>query len=923
VLKVALNSVDSVHQQERPFCRHNYENHKKGGMKLILLTVFTLFETLSAQTIVAGGGAPPVYRGFQSLATSATLGGVTAVAIGQDATVYIIDASYHVILSVSPNGNIALIAGTGSFGYGQPDGPATQVSITPGAIAADPLGSVYFSEGYRIRKVSHGLITTVAGTGTSGFFGDGGPATAAQLAGPSNLACDPSGNLYFSDVTRIRKISTSGTITTVAGNGTVATGGDGGLATAANLVNVGGLAFDASTSYIYFSQSPNTIRRFKEGSTIEEYAPNPSCLLCGLDFNTFGPIAVDHSGTVFVVEYGFLAFPVGQIGIVSPNGTITAVAGDFGQGYSGDGGPAISASIYPSGIGLDDAGNLYVADVSNFRVRKITNGIITTIAGTGNYRFTGDGGPATEAQLWDPGPLAADSMGDLYIADRQNYRIRKVNSSGTTTTIAGNGIDSSAGDGGSALAASFSYVGGIALDLTGNLWISDQNRIRRITVGGLISTVVGQTQAGFSGDGGAALAVTLNGPTALAFDGSGSLYFVDAGNYRVRKLSAGGIVSTVAGNGNYTASGDNGPAISAGMYPTGIAVDASGSLYISDIIAGTIRKVTNGIITHFAGGGSGGDGGPASTAGIFPQDIALDTTGNLYVCEGVGVRRISSSGIIGTLTANTGCSGLTTDSNGNLYASEPNVVYEIVAAPLLQPQINIGGVTLGGGFTPGTVVPGAILSIFGSNFSSIESTPAGPPLPTNVGGVQVLLNGEAAPLFYVSPTQLNIQAPFDLVVGQTVVVIVQNGGGQSPPQILRVASYQPGIFTISGFGNQGAILIAGTDIVAMPVTPGIPSSPVKAGASISVFATGLGLTDPTVPTNSAAPTTTLATVRTAVSVTVGGLSATVTFAGLTPGFMGLYQVNAILPSGVPTGNAVQVVLIQGGITSNTATLAIQ
>src|SRR5439155_1177468 len=252
-----------------------------------------------------------------------------------------------------------------------------------------------------------------------------------------------------------------------------------------------------------------------------------------------------------------------------------------------------------------------------------------------------DGGAATNASLNSPASVAQDASGNLYIAEYANHRIRKVTAAtGIITTVAGNGINSFAGDGGAATSASLSSPAGVALDASGNLYIADyfNNRIRKVdAASGIITTVAGNGSFGFAGDGGAATSASLSGPAGVAVDAGGNLYIAAYSNHRIRKVDAAtGIITTMAGNGNPTFAGDGGAATSASLnFPASVALDASGNLYIADPNNNRIRKVAaaTGIITTVAGGGSSlGDGGAATSASLYdPTALALDASGNLYI----------------------------------------------------------------------------------------------------------------------------------------------------------------------------------------------------------------------------------------------------------------------------------------------------
>ena len=293
-------------------------------------------------------------------------------------------------------------------------------------------------------------------------------------------------------------------------------------------------------------------------------------------------------------------------------------------------------------MALDGSGNLYIADTNNQRIRKVdSSGVITTVAGTGTYGYSGDGGEATAARLRSPSGVALDALGNLYIVDTDNQRIRKVDTSGVITTVAGTGTDGYSGDGAAATAARLNSPSGVALDGAGNLYIADTNndRIRKVDSSGNISTVAGTGTYGYSGDGGEATAARLRSPSGVALDALGNLYIADKSNHCIRKVDSSGNISTVAGNGTGSFGGDGAAATSAALWnPWDVAVDWAGNLYIADRGNQRIRKVDSaGVITTVAGTGTGsfgGDGSAATAAQLNgPEDIALDALGNLYIAD--------------------------------------------------------------------------------------------------------------------------------------------------------------------------------------------------------------------------------------------------------------------------------------------------
>ena len=462
-------------------------------------------------TTVAGNGTAG-FSGDNGLATSAQLylGGVEGIALDSAGNLYFADAANQRVRKVS-NGVITTVAGNGTQGSSGDNGPATSAQLSvPAGVAVDNTGSLYIAEfsGFRIRKVSNGVISTFAGSGTFGFssgnIGDNGPATAAQLFSPTGLALDPAGNLYIADAGLVRKVS-NGVITSVAGGGTFV--GDTGQALNALFSVPVGVTVDSAGNVFVADEENALIRKISSG--IVTSVPVSLSLPEG--------VATDASGNLYIADSGN-----SQILEVSNGVTSTAVGNGLNR---------------PVGIAVDAAGNLYIADTGHNQIRKVSNGVTTTIAGSGTAGFGGDNGLATNAQLNNPTGVAVDSAGNLYIADYANHRVRKV-SNGVITTLAGNGTAGFGGDNGPASDAQLNNPQAVAVDSARNVFVADRLnfRVRKVS-NGVISTVAGNGTPGFSGDGGSATGASLNGPVGIAVDFAGNVYVSDYANNRIRLLT--------------------------------------------------------------------------------------------------------------------------------------------------------------------------------------------------------------------------------------------------------------------------------------------------------------------------------------------------------------------------------------------------
>ncbi|WP_224995256.1 MBG domain-containing protein [Cesiribacter sp. SM1] len=601
-------------------------------------------------TTIAGTGEAG-YSGDGGRGSDAMLNGPISLTLDGTGNLYIAEYRNHRIRKLSTDGTITTVAGKGVAGFSGDGGAAVDAQLnTPYSIAVDGSGNLYVSDegNHRIRKVdTSGRITTIAGTGDIGFSGDGGAALEAEFYYPGGLALDATGNLYVADYGnhRIRKISTNGTITTIAGTGVAGFSGDGGAATKAQLNYADDLATDAAGNLYISDRSNYRIRKLNKAGIITTIAgtgvagfSGDGGLATNATVGYTASVSVDAAGSIYVAD-----FQNDRIRKIHTDGIITTVAGSSARGYSGDNGPAITAQMYnPGSLAKDVYGNMYVADFANHRIRKISpNGTITTIAGTGVAGFSGDGGAAIRAQLNYPVDVTIDGAGNIYIADRSNHRIRKINTAGTITTIAGTGVAGFGGDGVAAVQAHLNQPYGVAADAAGNIYIADRlnHRIRKVATNETITTIAGTGMAGFSGDGGAAVNAQLNHPYNIAIDASGNIYLADRLNNRIRKISTAGTITTVAGTGEKGYGGDSGAAVHARLNePCGVTVNASGILYVADTYNNRIRKVAvSGRITTVAGTGEkgfGGDGGTATKALLnLPFGVEADASDNIFIAD--------------------------------------------------------------------------------------------------------------------------------------------------------------------------------------------------------------------------------------------------------------------------------------------------
>jgi sugar lactone lactonase YvrE len=576
-------------------------------------------------TTVAGGGGN--YPGDGGAATNAQLDFPYDVTADASGNVFIADQFHQRVRKVDANGIISTVAGDGAAGYSGDGGAATNAELAePLGVALDSNGDLFIGVEFNSR------IREVVFSGPTLVLNDVGVSNAGAY---DVVVSSPYGSVTSSVVNLTVTLPLQVT-TVLLPNGTdgssysqqlSATNGHppyswsllSGLLPSGLTLTTSGL----------ISGAPTTDGTFNFTVEVTDASADAATQALALTVPSLPSVVIQPTNNPLLVAAGsnvtFYASVTGP-GPFSYNwqldgtnlphgiGIITTVAGDGPTspatgGYSGDGSAATNAGLNgPQGVRLDAAGNIFIADSGNHRVRKVgLNGIITTVAGNGIYGFSGDGQAATNAQLWQPYGVAVDAAGNLFVSDLLNTDVRKVGTNGIITTVAGNGSAGYSGDGGPATNAEMHWPEGIAVDASGNLFIADSGNqcIRKVGTNGIITTVAGDGTYGFSGDGGAAVNAQLDNPDAVTVDGSGNLFISDEGNQRIRKVGINGIITTVAGDGYAGDFGDGGPAIDAEFAdPAGMAVDATGNLFIADIYDSRVREVgLSGIITTAAGAG--------------------------------------------------------------------------------------------------------------------------------------------------------------------------------------------------------------------------------------------------------------------------------------------------------------------------------
>ena len=851
--------------------------------------------------------------------------------------------------------------------------PLAAGSASPAGIAAGPDGALWFT------KFNGSLIGRITTSGAETEFPD--PTTSS---GPEGITAGPDGAMWFTE--GIRKIGrvalalspptvTQYTITTVAGNGTPdLPQGDNGPATAAAIVPRGVAADNLGNVFLIDAGSATanracTIRQMNIGGTITTIAcDGPD----GLGGNPWGPVlpahqascgnlagvAVDNSGGVLATQGG------GRTLDRLASGTISILSTDVNG---------------PQNVAVDAAGNAYVADSGNCRILKVNPSGASSIVAGGSCGFGGDNGMATNASLGFPQGVAVDSAGNVYIADTNNARVRKVNTSGIITTVAGSGCTTyGAGDGGPAANASLCYPSAVGVDNAGNLLIVESNAglVRRVDTSGMILTIAGTETTTALGDGGPATSATLEFPFSIALGPAGKIYVADSGHDRVRLLTpvapaptpaistlnpssapAGGPAFTLQVNGTGFVGGSSvswtsPPSSAVALQTTYVSASQLTAAVPASLIA---NPLTAQITVSNPGAGNTSISSniatftvnPATTSGftiITASPLPAATVGSAYsqalaatggatpyqgwaVVGGTLPPGVSLSALGGVLTGllngvptTAGTFSFTVQVTDHAGATATKQFSLTVSGGSV--SITSAGIVNSASYLGGSVAPGEIVTIFGSGMGpaslvGLQLDSRGY-VSNSLAGTQVLFDGVAAPMIYTTATQVSAVVPYE-VAGTTQVHVVYQGQSSNVVSI-PVAAVFPGIFTADSSGHgQGAI-------VNQDGTVNSPGNPAAAGSIVFVYATGEGQTNPAgvdgKPGDSPAP---LPVAQPGMSATIGGLNAPVLYAGGVPGLVaGVLQVNLQIPTGVQSGSAVPVQLTLGGHTSQTlVTLAIR
>ena len=627
-----------------------------------LLWAATVAATAQDYTFTTLAGRPEAGPGAVNGASSLALfNHPQGVAVDGAGDVYVADTGNNTIRKITPAGVVTTLAGLAGFS-GSTDGAGAAARFShPYGVAVDAAGNVYVADcyNYTIRKVtSDGVVTTLAGSAGSSGSNDGTGST-ARFTYPSGVAVDGSGNVYVADNynNTIRKVSTGGVVTTLAGAAGCSGNADGTGSTARFWAPWGVAADRAGNVYVADADN-DTIRKVTAGGAVTTLAG-----LAGVGGTSDGAgsaarfsdpagVAVDHWGNVYVAD-----FNNHTIRTITPGGmvsTLAGVGGFYGMGYA-DGTGAGAGFHNPCGVAVDTAGNVYVADTGNNTIRKIApGGLVTTLTGKEGNPGSADG-DALSARFSGPSGVAVDAARNVYVADTGNQTIRKVMPEGIVATLAGVPGSSGTNDGPCA-AARFYNPSGVAVDGGGNVYVADQGNhtIRKVTPDGTVTTLAGLAGSSGTNDG-PGCAARFDHPYGVAVDASGNLYVADMDNGAIRMVTTNGVVTTLAGLAGTQGTLDGTGSVARFSSPHAVAVDHAGTVFVADTLNFTIRKVTpDGVVTTIAGipeSSGSADGAAAAAQFCSPTGLALDAAGNVFVADHNNhtIRRLSADGIVDTV----------------------------------------------------------------------------------------------------------------------------------------------------------------------------------------------------------------------------------------------------------------------------------
>jgi hypothetical protein len=768
-------------------------------------------------TTLAGLSMAPSKGDADGMGSAARFYGPRRTAMDGSGNVYVSDTYNHLIRKITAAGMVTTLAGSaGDFGSADGTGSAARFDF-PGGIAADTAGNLYVADTYNctIRKITAaGVVTTLAGS--PGFEGNtDGTGSAARFNLPSDVAVDGSNNVYVADTNNytIRKVTSAGVVTTLAGAAGTA-GMTNGTGTAALFNYPYGLTVDSGGDVYVADTSNNTIRKITAAGVVTTMVGTPGIVGSADGTGTAGRfsapegVAADHTGNLYVADTGNET-----IRQVTPAGVVTTLAGTIGIKGQLDGTGSAAQFSSPIGLSVDSSGNVYVADVGNNTIRRVSpggaayttySGVVTTFAGSVGNAGHADG-TGSAAQFNNPAGLTLDSQDNLYVADAGNNTIRKITSAGVVTTVAGSPTDrSNLGRNGQIILARFNAPNGVAVDSSNNIYVADagNSEIRLITAAGVVSTLAGS--AGFRGlTDGVGSSAQFNIPEDLVLDSAGNLYVADTYNDAIRKVTPSGQVTTLAGLTGNLGSTDGVNSQAQFNAPMGTAVDGSGNVYVADTNNSTIRKIAaSGVVTTLAGAATDiGSTDGTGAAALFDrmEGAAVDSAGNIYVADSGNntIRMITPAGVVSTLAGMAGTTGSTdgtgtaarfifptgviADNSGNVYVADAvnNTIRKITSGGVVTTLAGSAGVT-GSADGTGTAALFSLPSdvavdgsgnvyVADTNNSTIRKVTSTGVVTTLAGtsGVKGYLDGIGTAAQFDTPSGLSVDSSGNVYVGDT------------------------------------------------------------------------------------------------------------------------------------------------------------